>query len=118
MRFLDLVIITRKGWKMLCLSETTYYSIDQGSRARKLFSAVVLAALDDAIADERRTRKGTEAIARWARSRDGQEVQSNAGIESNERTVENMKTFVQRGVTTSTALSRAQAGRNQNLQAT
>ncbi|MFT7523501.1 MAG: hypothetical protein ACI92A_001361, partial [Candidatus Paceibacteria bacterium] len=80
---------------------------------RKLFSAVVLAALDDAIADER----GTEAIARWARSRDGQEVLSNAGIESNERTVENMKTFVQRGVTTSTALSRAQTGRNQNLQA-
>ena len=61
------------------------YTNEQGRRARKLFAAVVLAALDDAIKDEKTygTGKGAEGIARWANSRDGQEVLTNAGIEVN-----------------------------------
>jgi len=47
------------------------FSNEQGNRARKLFSAVVLAALDDAISDDKKSGNGPEQIARWARSRDG-----------------------------------------------
>ncbi len=52
----------------------TAYNNEQGNRARKLFAAVVLAALDDAIADDKKYGNGPEQIARWARSRDGREV--------------------------------------------
>ena len=45
------------------------------------FAAVVLAALDDAIADDKKYGNGPEQIARWARSRDGREVLSCAGID-------------------------------------
>jgi hypothetical protein len=47
----------------------------------------VLAALDDAIADDKKYGNGPEQIARWARSRDGREVLSCAGIDPNERVV-------------------------------
>ena len=50
------------------------FTNDQGARAQKLFAAVVLAALDDAIADDKKYGNGAEVIARWARSRDGREV--------------------------------------------
>ena len=63
----------------------TAYNNEQGNRARKLFAAVVLAALDDAIADDKKYGNGPEQIARWARSRDGREVLSCAGIDPNER---------------------------------
>ncbi len=43
------------------------YTNDQGARAQKLFAAVVLAALDDAIADDKKYGNGPEVIARWAR---------------------------------------------------
>ena len=49
----------------------TAFNNEQGNRARKLFAAVVLAALDDAIADDKKYGNGPEQIARWARSRDG-----------------------------------------------
>ena len=49
--------------------DTTAFNSEQGNRARKLFAAVVLAALDDAIADDRKYGNGPEQIARWARSR-------------------------------------------------
>jgi len=52
----------------------TAFNNEQGNRARKLFAAVVLAALDDAIADDKKYGNGPEQIARWARSRDGREV--------------------------------------------
>ncbi|MEM1267280.1 MAG: DUF6280 family protein [Pseudomonadota bacterium] len=91
--------------------DATAYANDQGARARKLFAAVVLAALDDAIADDRKYGNGPEVIARWARSRDGREVLSCAGIEPNERCVSGLMSFVQKGVRTSIALSREESER-------
>ena len=44
------------------------FNFEQGQRARKLFAAVVLAALDDAIADDKKYGNGPDQIARWARS--------------------------------------------------
>ncbi|MFQ5439644.1 MAG: DUF6280 family protein [Paracoccaceae bacterium] len=90
---------------------------DQGSRARKLFAAVVLAALDDAIADDKKYGNGPEVIARWARSRDGREVLMCAGIDPNERCVKGMMTFVGRGVRTSVALSREESERKSQARA-
>ena len=57
----------------------TAFKSEQGNRARKLFAAVVLAALDDAISDDKKYGNGPEQIARWARSRDGREVLTCAG---------------------------------------
>ena len=59
---------------MFDFADDTAYNHEQGQRARKLFAAVVLAALDDAIADDKKYGNGPEQIARWARSRDGREV--------------------------------------------
>ncbi|MEM9048836.1 MAG: DUF6280 family protein [Pseudomonadota bacterium] len=87
------------------------FTYDQGNRARKLFAAVVLAALDDAIADDKKFGNGEDTIARWARSRDGREVLSCAGIEPNERVVDGLRDFVRRGVRTSVALSREEMER-------
>ena len=92
-------------------ADSTAYTADQGARARKLFAAVVLAALDDAIEDDKKYGNGEEVIARWARSRDGREVLMCAGIEPNERTVSGMMTFVSAGVRTSIALSREESER-------
>lgn len=78
---------------------------------QKLFSAVVLAALDDAIVDDKKYGNGAEAIKRWARSRDGREVLNCAGIEPTERCVKGMMAFVERGIRTSVALSREEARR-------
>jgi hypothetical protein len=86
--------------------EAAAITSDQGSRARKLFSAVVLAALDDAIRDEKVDGSGAEALARWARSRDGREVLSCAGIDPNDRAVNGMVTFVRKGIRVSAALRR------------
>ena len=97
--------------------DATAFSNDQGARARKLFAAVVLAALDDAIADDKKYGNGPEVIARWARSRDGREVLMCAGIEPNERTVKGMMEFVRRGVRTSVALSREESERQQAARA-
>ncbi|MCA2009953.1 DUF6280 family protein [Pararhodobacter sp. CCB-MM2] len=87
------------------------YNHEQGSRARKLFAAVVLAALDDAIADDKKYGNGPEQIARWARSRDGREVLTCAGIDPNERVVSGLMQFVAAGVRTSVALSREESER-------
>ena len=86
--------------------DATAYNSEQGQRARKLFAAVVLAALDDAIADDKKYGNGPEQIARWARSRDGREVLTCAGIDPNERVVSGLMQFVAAGVRTSVALSR------------
>ena len=74
--------------------DASAFNTEQGNRARKLFAAVVLAALDDAIADDRKYGNGPEQIARWARSRDGREVLSCAGIDPNERVVSGLMEFV------------------------
>ena len=91
--------------------DSTAFNSVQGNRSRKLFAAVVLAALDDAIADDKKYGNGPEQIARWARSRDGREVLSCAGIDPNERVVEGLMTFVSKGVRTSVALSREECER-------
>lgn len=96
---------------MLDIVDDTAYTNDQGKRSQKLFAAVVLAALDDAIADDKRYGNGVESIARWARSRDGREVLMCAGIEPNERSVKGMMEFVGRGIRTSVALSREESER-------
>lgn len=98
-----------------CVDENAYNN-EQGARARKLFAAVVLAALDDAIADDKKYGNGAEVIARWARSRDGREVLSCAGIDPNERVVSGLMEFVRRGVRTSVALSREESERRQQAE--
>ena len=92
-------------------NDDTAYNYEQGSRARKLFSAVVLAALDDAIADQKRFGNGAEVIARWARSKDGKEVLTCAGIDPSERVITGLMKFVDKGVRTSVALSREESER-------
>ena len=100
-----------EGSKMRDFVDGTAYNNEQGNRARKLFAAVVLAALDDAIADDKKYGNGPEQIARWARSRDGREVLSCAGIDPNERVVTGLMDFVGKGVRTSVALSREESER-------
>jgi hypothetical protein len=94
----------------------TAFNHEQGARARKLFAAVVLAALDDAIADDKKYGNGPEQIARWARSRDGREVLTCAGIDPNERVVKGLMDFVAKGVRTSVALSREESERRHALE--
>ncbi len=98
---------------MLDFVDGAAFNHEQGNRAKKLFAAVVLAALDDAIADDRKYGNGSEQIARWARSRDGREVLTCAGIDPNERVVKGLMAFVSRGVRTSVALSREESERRQ-----
>jgi hypothetical protein len=95
----------------------TAFNFEQGQRSRKLFAAVVLAALDDAIADDKKYGNGPEQIARWARSRDGREVLSCAGIDPNERVVEGLMKFVAAGIRTSVALSREESERRHQAEA-
>jgi hypothetical protein len=97
--------------------DSTAFNFEQGQRARKLFAAVVLAALDDAIADDKKYGNGPDQIARWARSRDGREVLSCAGIDPNERVVKGLMEFVSKGVRTSVALSREESERRHALEA-
>ena len=107
-----------KGREMSDFVDGTAFNYEQGQRSRKLFAAVVLAALDDAIADDKKYGNGPEQIARWARSRDGREVLTCAGIDPNERVVSGLMEFVSKGVRTSVALSREESERrNAALQA-
>jgi hypothetical protein len=103
--------VLRKDDVMFDYVDELAFTNDQGARAQKLFAAVVLAALDDAIADDKKYGNGPDVIARWARSRDGREVLMCAGIDPNERTVKGMMDFVRRGVRTSVALSREESER-------
>lgn len=100
-----------KDHAMLDSIDSTAFNFEQGQRARKLFAAVVLAALDDAIADDKKYGNGPDQIARWARSRDGREVLSCAGIDPNERVVKGLMEFVSKGIRTSVALSREESER-------
>ena len=100
-----------KGREMSDFVDGTAFNFEQGQRSRKLFAAVVLAALDDAIADDKKYGNGPEQIARWARSRDGREVLSCAGLDPNEPVVQGLMEFVAKGVRTSVALSREESER-------
>ena len=84
---------------------------EQSKRSTKLFSAIVLPALDDAIASKKKYGNGPQEIARWARSRDGQAVLTCAGIDPTERVVQGLIKFVATGLRTSVSLSREQANR-------
>jgi Family of unknown function (DUF6280) len=106
----------KKDDEMVDFVDGTAFNYEQGQRARKLFAAVVLAALDDAIADDKKYGNGPEQIARWARSRDGREVLSCAGIDPNERVVKGLMEFVSKGVRTSVALSREESERRHALE--
>ena len=93
------------------------YIVEQGMRAKSLFSAIVLAALDDAVVAQQKSGDGSEKIARWALSSDGKTVLSCAGIDPNERVIKGLMRFVSSGVRTSASLTRAQIQRsleNQN----
>jgi len=79
------------------------FSAEQAKRSQKMFSAVVLAALDDAILEEKKHGTGVAAIAHWARSRDGRLILDSAGIECNDRTISRMQDFVRRGIRTTAA---------------
>jgi hypothetical protein len=107
----------KKDDEMRDFVDGTAFNYEQGQRARKLFAAVVLAALDDAIADDKKFGNGPEQIARWARSRDGREVLSCAGIDPNERVVQGLMKFVASGVRTSVALSREESERRNQAEA-
>ena len=96
--------------------DSTAFNFEQGQRARKLFAAVVLAALDDAIADDKKYGNGPDQIARWARSRDGREVLSCSGIDPNERVVKGLMEFVSKGIRTSVALSREESERRHAME--
>lgn len=73
---------------------------------QQLFASVVLAAIDDAIADEKSRGNGVKSIASWAQSRDGRTVLRCAGIEPCDRAVQGLQAFVRKGVKTSAALTR------------
>lgn len=79
------------------------FKAEQAKRAQKMFAAVVLAALDDAILDEKKHGNGVQGIALWARSKDGRLIMNSAGLEPNERTITNMQAFVRRGIRTTAA---------------
>ena len=115
-RYVEKYKSKNKGREMKDFVDATAFNSEQGNRARKLFAAVVLAALDDAIADDKKYGNGPEQIARWARSRDGREVLSCAGIDPNERVVSGLMKFVGKGVRTSVALSREESERRNAAQ--
>lgn len=79
--------------------------VEQASRSQKMWAAVVLAAIDDAIKDDRKYGNGPEQMRRWACSRDGREVLSNSGIEHSSRVVDGLVAYVTKGIPTSTGLN-------------
>ncbi len=91
--------------------DASAFNTEQGNRARKLFAAVVLGELYYEIAYYIKYAHGPEQIARWARSREGREVLSCAGIDPNERVVNGLMEFVAKGIRTSVALSREESER-------
>jgi len=87
----------------------TAFANEQGDRTRKLWAAVVLVALDDAIDDYRKGFDGAVTIRRWAMSRDGREVLQCAGIEHTTQAVDGLVAFVERGVRTSSVNNKKEA---------
>jgi len=82
--------------------EKTMIDIKQFERIKDLWGQVVLAALDDAINDNRKQAgRGTDYLIRWMRSADGRFVMTNAGIEPCQRTWDGMVEYVKKDVLTS-----------------
>jgi hypothetical protein len=84
----------------------TAFNFEQGNARANCLPLWFWPRLDDAIADDKKYGNGPEQIARWARSRDGREVLSCAGIDPNERVVNGLMALWPR-VRTSVALSAA-----------
>ena len=95
---------------------TAAHNNEQGLRAKQLFAAVVLTALDDAMADDTKYGNGCDQIANWARSKDGREVLSNAGIEPSERVVQSLVEIVKRGIRTTIAFGHRQVHHSKELE--
>ncbi|MEO1603520.1 MAG: DUF6280 family protein, partial [Pseudomonadota bacterium] len=70
---------------------------------RRGWLGVNVQAIDDAIAEEKKTGTGVGTIQSWARSKDGSLILSAAGIETCERTIDNLAAFVRRGIKTTVA---------------
>ena len=78
---------------------------EQSTRARVMWSAVVLTAINDSIrhtARESKKHKGRalNTLALWLNSRDGRDVLSLAGIDPDKRVTDRMLAFAAKGVTT------------------
>jgi len=78
---------------------------DHTSRMKAMWSAVVLTAINDAIrhaAIESKKHKGRalKTMTLWANSRDGRDVLSLAGIDTDKRVTDGMVAFAAKGVTT------------------
>lgn len=78
-------------------SDGIAFDNEQGDRARRLFAAVVMAVMEDAVKEQKKNGRGATELASWARSRDGRTVLSCAGIDPNERTVKGMINYVMSG---------------------
>jgi len=91
---------------MLTYTTSSTPDFEQARRLRKLWGAVVLAALDDALAEHRSNGQGDKDIYSWACSGNGREVLDLAGIDPSERVAENLAAFVRRGKPTSVALAK------------
>lgn len=91
--------------------ETTSASAEQARRIRRLFCAVVMEAIDEAIAADVKHAQfgqmhvGRDKFVEWAQSEDGKYVMMLAGIEHDAVTIGNLIKFVDRGVRTAVALS-------------
>ena len=59
------------------------FNNEQGNRARKLFAAVVLAALDDAIADDKKSLSSSVSITSWIASGIGVGLIYSSGTKDN-----------------------------------
>lgn len=86
--------------------DTLLFNQGVDSPERKLWAAVVLTALDDAIREVRKRGEdhAVKEFRNWVEGRDGREVLTNAGITPTSRATEGMIAFVRRGVPTSRAI--------------
>lgn len=74
----------------------------QATRCRRLWSSVVLHALDDAINEQRRGRNGSGNMRHWCNSRWGRTVLTMAGINPSSAVTDAMVAFVLANKRTST----------------
>ena len=87
---------------------------DNADQAARMWSAVALTSLNDAIrhaSRESKKNKGRalKTLTLWANSRDGREVISLAGIDPDKRVTECMVAFAVKGVPTTTRRKRGPA---------
>ena len=79
----------------------------QAARMRDMWSAVVIAAINDAIRhasreSEKNKGRALKTLELWANSRDGRDVLRMAGIDPDKRTTDCMLAFAAKGVPSTT----------------